>query len=164
MFKCGDTVIYGTSGAYKITNEIEKDYLGKNEICFVLEPVFGGNMKIYLPKNNTELSSKMRFMIAKPQLLSLIKNLKSEGEKYITNDNARKEAYQGILKSGDQKRIAGIIKTLHNKRTEQLNNKKRLHQCDERMLREAEKLLYDEIAFVLDISHEDAAALILENK
>ena len=164
MFKCGDAVMYSTSGACKITSETEKEYLGKAEVCFVLEPIFSGNMKIYVPKSNDKLISKMRHMMTKEALLSLIKNFPEKGEEYIPNDALRRQKYNELMALGDQIRIAGIIKTLYEKKIEQTENKKKLHQCDEYLLKEAQKLLYDEIVFVFDISPDSVHEFILENK
>ena len=164
MFKCGDAVMYSTAGACKIATETEKEYFGKTEVCFVLEPIFCGNMKIYVPKSNDKLISKMRRMMTKENLLSLIKNLPEEGEEYIPDDALRRQKYGEIIALCDQMRILGIIKTIYQKKIEQTENKKRLHQCDEYLLREAERILYGEIAFVFGISPDEVHEFILENK
>lgn len=164
MFKCGDAVMYSTSGACRITSEIEKDYLGKNEVCFVLEPIFSGNMKIYVPKSNEILLSKMRYMMSEKEVLELIRSLPEEGEEYILNDNLRRQEYSKLIGSGDQKRIAKVIKTLYEKKAEQESKGKKLRQCDEYLLREAQKLFYDELAFVMELLPDQVHDFIIEHK
>ena len=151
MFSLGDIVMYGTSGACKITAEETKDYFGKKEECFVLEAVFGNRMKIYVPKQNELLMSKMREPLSKKEVEKILKNPPDAYEIYPPLDVERKQMYAEILASGDQVKILSVIKTIQNKKAEQIENKKKLHQCDEYILREARKLICDEFSLALGI-------------
>ena len=164
MFRVNDTVMYGSSGACKITGEVEKEYLGNIEKCFVLEPIFGNNLKIYVPLGNEHLVSKMHALLSRGEVMEIIKNLPEKGEEYIPNDNLRRQKYSEIISSGDRKRVGAVLKTLYDKKSEQLENKKKLHQCDEFIMREAEKLIYDEFAIVLGVDHDKVHDYIITNK
>ena len=151
MFSLGDIVMYGTSGACKITSEETKDYFGKKEDCFVLEAVFGSKMKIYVPKHNELLMSKKRTPLSKKEVTKILKNPPEAYEVYPPLDIERKQMYLEILSEGDRVKILSVIKAIQNKKIEQIENKKKLHQCDEYILREAQKIIHDEFALALGI-------------
>ncbi len=154
MFSLGDIVMYGTSGACKILAEEEKEFFGKSEPCFVLESVFQNKIRIFVPKQNELLMSRMRKPLTKKEATAMLKNLPDAYEVYPVSDIERKQMYSEILASGDQEKIIAIIKTIKNKKIEQIENKKKLHQCDEVILREAKKLIHDEFALALGIERD----------
>ena len=55
-----------------------------------------------------------------------------------------------------------MLRTLYLHREEQLSKGKKLHNIDERFFREAEKLLFDEIALVLHIKPSQVLPFIQE--
>lgn len=164
MFKINDLVMYSNNGACRILEETEKDYFGKTEKCFILEPVFGNKMKIFLPLSNPLLLSKLRHLLTKKEIADILKNLPTEGEEFIPIDAERKKKYLEIISSCDQARIIGILKTLYQKREEQIALKKKVHICDEQLIREAEKVLFDEFSLVLGIERKNVFDYITSSK
>ena len=71
---------------------------------------------------------------------------------WIDDENKRKEFFHNILVEGDRRKLIMMIKTIYLHQQEQFkNNKRKLHISDERFFKDAEKLLYDEFAYVLGI-------------
>ncbi len=55
-----------------------------------------------------------------------------------------------------------MIKALHFHQQEQQKKGRRLHISDERFMKEAEKMLYEEFAYVLNIRKEEVLPFILQ--
>lgn len=164
MFKINDLVMYSNNGACRITEETEKEYFGKMEKCFILEPVSGAKMKIFLPLSNPLLLSKLRHLLTKKDIEKILKDLPEEGEEFILVDAERKQKYFEIISSCDQARIIGVLKTLYNNKAEQIALKKKVHICDEYLIKEAEKVLFDEFSLVLGIEKNEVWEVITSSK
>ena len=90
----------------------------------------------------------------------LLQCVRSDEPVWIEDATVRKEAFRRILTAGDRKELLGMIRMLYLHR-EALNGKgKRLRTNDEQMLRDAEKLLNDEFALVLNIKPREVPEYI----
>jgi CarD family transcriptional regulator len=65
------------------------------------------------------------------------------------------------LKNGDRREIMGIAKSLYNHRKYVLSLGRKLHSCDDKVFREAEKLLCDEFAVVLGMKPSEVMPFII---
>ena len=162
MYKTGDTVIYGTQGVCRIEGVQTKRIMGEYIDYLVLRPVYDKNSTVFVPKNNEKLLSKMRDILSADEIYRIIKELPEEDPVWIEDDNIRKARYQEIIDEGDRSRIMLIIKTLYSHRKKQEEKRRRLHQADEYILKQAEKLLHNEFALVLDISPEEVVPFIMK--
>ena len=162
MYKTGDTVIYGTQGVCRIEGVQTKRIRGEYVDYLVLRPVYDKNSTVFVPKNNEKLLSKMRDILSADEIYRIIKELPEEDPVWIEDDNIRKARYQEIIDEGDRGRIVLIIKTLYSHRKKQEEEGRRLHQADEYILKQAEKLLHNEFALVLDISPEEVVPFIMK--
>ncbi|MPN50404.1 hypothetical protein SDC9_198030 [bioreactor metagenome] len=81
---------------------------------------------------------------------------------WISDDAKRKEKYRQILATGDRLQLIRLIKTLHLYGQERKNEGKKLHSADERFMKEAEKMLYEEFSHVLGIHQDQVLPFILE--
>lgn len=164
MFKTGDHVVYGTNGVCEIS-DIQTRKVGDRETdYYVLRPVYNGNTTLYVPASNEKLVAKMKETLTKEEVIALIRSIPSKECVWIENESERKEAYRSIVASGDRTELIRLIKTLHLHRAKQLEVGKKLHISDEKLLTEAEKILHDEFAYVLDIDRECIVKYILEEK
>ena len=162
MFGTGDTIVYGTQGVCRIEGTEKRRLRGEDIEYFVLRPVYNQNSTVFVPKNNEKLLAKMRAIISADEIYRLISELPDEDPVWIEDDNYRKARYQEIIDKGDRSSIMLIIKTLYRHKIEQENKGRRLHQADEYILSQAEKLLHNEFALVLDIKPEEVAPFIME--
>lgn len=85
-----------------------------------------------------------------------------ENADWIDNENVRKERYREAIAQGDRSELIKIIKGLYQHQQELQEKGKRLHLADERLFRDAEKMLYDEFAMVLNIKREQVLPFILQ--
>ena len=148
MFQINDTVIYGTQGACKISEIMQKKFAGKPMKYYVLKPIYDENSTVYIPEDNQGLVNK------------IIQAMPDEECVWIENEHERKQAYKDIISRGDRLELVKLIKTLYFHQQAQQAKGRKLHMADERYFKEAEKLLYSEFALVLNIEPEQVVPFI----
>lgn len=162
-FNVGDQVIYGVHGVCRIV-EIEKERKGSevNEY-YKLRPVFNDKATVFVPKENEKLVARMRRILSADEIIQLIHEIPREEGTWIMDENVRKEQYKKILSGGDRKELMRLIKMLYLRQQERTNGRsKKLYKNDEKAMHDAEKMLYDEFAYVLDIKREQVIPFIME--
>ena len=65
------------------------------------------------------------------------------------SSSERAELYSQVLESGDRKRLAQLVRTLYLRQKHLIAKGRHLHSLDERFLKNAENLLFDEFSAVL---------------
>jgi len=162
MFQINDTVVYGTDGICRITGVTERTLGDCTEEYYVLESVFHPALSIFVPIHNEKLFGKLRRVLSAEEVRTLIHSMPQEESLWIEDDGVRKETYRKIILSGDREGMIRMIKTLFLRQRELAARGKKLHQADERFFREAEKLLYEEFALVLELERDQVAPFILQ--
>ncbi len=163
MMETGEKVLYAGNGLCEVT-EITKINFGSGaEEYYVLKPIFAGNNTFFIPAGNEKMLSKIRKVISKDDVDNIISKAESCKAEWINDEHLRKEEYRKILNSGDCLSVLKMINALHAHREELKCSGKKLHQSDEHILRDAENVLYDEFAYVLGISKDDAAQYITDH-
>lgn len=160
MFEKNDTVLYKNYGVCNIDDITEKKFGKEIKKYYILTPLYDDKATLFIPADNNDLMSKMHCIISKDEILDIIKNIPEEDSIWIENEPKRKEKYTDILKTGNRKKIAALIKTLYEKKEEMKEKGKKLHAADEHFFKEAEKILYEEFAHVLDITPEQVTGFI----
>ena len=160
MYQIGETVLYGTEGVCTIA-EVREMKIGREKASYyVLQPVHREGATIFVPLANETLLAKMRPLLSAAEIDGLLQCVRSDEPVWIEDATVRKEEFRRILTAGDRKELLGMIRTLYRHR-EALNGKgKRLRTNDEQMLRDAEKLLNDEFALVLNIKPREVPEYI----
>lgn len=159
MYAVNDTVMYGQSGICKITEICDKKFGRETLKYYVLRPVYGDNTVIYCPVDSDKVH--IRKLLSADEVVALIREMPAQQGDWIENDNLRKEAQTEILRRGDHKELIALIKTLYQKRTETENSGRRFHRADAEAMAQAEKMLYQEFAQVLDIAPDEVVPFII---
>ena len=167
MFKVNDTVMYGTQGVCKIVEITEKDFMGAKKEYYVLKPMNNKAATLFAPVNNEKTGGKMRKVLSEEEIYELIDSIPYENGDWIANENQRKETYKKIIAGGNHTELIKMIKSLyvHKKRREAQG--KHLYLSDERFFKEAERILYDEFQYVLNVRRDELMNYIfqtIENK
>lgn len=110
--------------------------------------------KVFVPVQNEKLVGKMRAVLTKDEIIDLLDNMPKE-EEWISNKNIRFETFKNIISEGKSSELLRLIRTLKLHEKQQLKRGKRLHMADERFLKEAEKMVLGEFAYVLNESTDD---------
>lgn len=161
MFQINDTVLYGMEGVCRITGVVTKSFGGEAAEYYELRPVYKSNSTVFVPLQNDRLLSKMKRLLSAGEICELIGSIGGEQLPWIENEGERKEAFHDILARGDRRELMLLIHTLHLQKEERSKQGRQLYQSDEKAFKEAEHLLYDEFAQVLDIKQDQVVPFIL---
>lgn len=162
MFCINDTISYAGSGVCRI-QEISTMRFGRTrEQYYVLKPLHQNTSVIYVPVNNERLVAKMRPILTPEEVTALVRDFDSIEPAWEEDVNQRKLMFDELLRSGSCADLVRIIKTLLLQRARRQAEGKMLHVSDENFLREAQRLLYDEFAGVLDKTPKEVEADLKE--
>jgi CarD family transcriptional regulator len=154
MFQKNCVVVYGLHGVCEIADITEKDFGGQEEVYYILKPVFDDRSTFFVPVKN-ESAHKLRPLLSLEEVHAIIKGISDQDTIGITDEKHRKDAYKKIIESGDRCEMMRLIKTLYLRKKEQQKVGKKQHIIDEHFMKEAEDILYDEFAYVLQIKRDD---------
>ena len=158
MYQIGDLVVYGSTGVCRVDGFSNPDG-NSDKLYYRLSPFYqSGVVHIPASMEQTALRQIMTADAAK-ELLSQISAIPVEifRERTIQQLSQR---YQAILRSGDSLQLLSLILSVQEKRRQAEAQKRRLGMVDERYGRQAEKILFGELAVALDISMDDVSRLI----
>lgn len=127
---------------------------------YVLKSIFNENYTIFAPVKNKDL--KIRLVLSAEEIYDLVKSTSNADTIWIEDEPKRREHYKMILENGDRAELIQLIKTLHLHKEEQKEKKQKVYISDEQFMKDAEKLLYEEFAYVLNIDREDVLSFILK--
>lgn len=160
MISIGQTVVYGTEGVC-IVSEIRKMKIGRETAqYYVLRPIYRENATVFVPLNNAALCAKMRPALTKNEIETVLSGLAQEDTPWIDDPAQRKESFQKILLSDDRRSQLHMVRLLYRHRRKLQELGKRLRMSDEQFLRDAEKLINDELSYALGIERVEVPAYI----
>lgn len=161
-FQAGDAVVYAAEGVCTVEEIQQREFRGTSTSYYVLQPVFRNGTRLFVPTENEMLQKRLHPVLKKEQIDEMIACFPECEPHWIERENDRKEHYRQIMTAGDRERIAQMIKTLYLHRCACEEKGRRLHSCDERFFKDAERWLYDEFAYVLGIDRGDVVSMIEE--
>ena len=104
----------------------------------------------------------MRRILTREEILELIETMPDEEANWIHNENERKEKYKRIITSGDRVELIKMIKALYSHKKKREAEGKHLYLSDERFFKEAERILYDEFQYVLNLQKTEVLPFIFQ--
>ncbi|HHT27907.1 MAG TPA: transcriptional regulator [Firmicutes bacterium] len=156
-FKINDYVMYGATGACRITDiEVGDEGLGESTY-YVLHPVFDDNLTIKIPARSRHL---MRPIFSKEEVMQLIESLPEQEPYEMADERQQSQALKAAVKSGKNEELVRVIKTLYLEKQAKAEVNKTLNRAQEEIMSVAEKRLYEEFALALEITPEDVSAYI----
>lgn len=162
LLKINDIVLYGAEGVCKI-KDITKENFGEGIMeYYVLQPIYKDSLMIFVHTGNDHLISKMRRVLSREEIEKIILTMPEEELLSIEDESEREIKYQEIINSGDRRAVVKLIKTIYLRQKNRKEQKKNPYAIDERFLKEAEKLLYDEFALVLNVKPNQVLPLIIK--
>ncbi|MGN0962304.1 MAG: CarD family transcriptional regulator [Clostridia bacterium] len=162
MYQVDDVVVYGLHGVCRITQIEPKVFAGEEQLYYTMKPVFDDRSTFFIPAGNELSDKKLRPLLTPGEIKELIRSIPTQKTIGITDEKHRKETYRQIIESGDRCEIMRLVKTLHKRRKDQQKAGKKQHLTDERFLKEAETVLGDEFAYVLQLDRAEIASYIKE--
>lgn len=156
MYQIGDQIVYGIHGVCNVVDE-EKRMIDKKMVTYlVLEPVVQTGSRYLVPMHNKAAMAKLRKMLSQTQIQELLSSPEMHENCWIRDENQRKQTYRELISCGDWQKLLSMVNTLYLHKAEQTAAGKKCHLCDENFLRDAEKLLSNEISIVMGIPTEES--------
>lgn len=162
MLKIGETVQYFGNGLCTVDEIITEDFGSGKMDYYVLRPVMRRFNTFYIPANNQKMLLKVRRILTAEEIEQIISELSQNKTVWIEDDAERKESYRKIIADGDFCGMIKAVRSIHFHRDELKFSGRKLHLIDEIMLKDAENILYDELALVLKIEKEDVYNYIIK--
>lgn len=162
MYQVNDSVSYGIQGVCKVAEIAKKDFGGTVREYYVLQPVYDQKATIFVPTGNEALTSKMRRVLSEEEIYELIRKMPDQEPFVVEDEGKRRTAYKEIIAGGDCEELIRMIKALHLWQQDLQARGKRLHMAEEHFLKDAEKVLHEEFAHVLDMDRDEVLPFILE--
>ena len=162
-YRENDTILYSTQGVCKITEISEQNLGGSRQEYYVLKPVYSQNSTIFVPVGSEKLTAKMRRVLSVDEIHTLIQAMPQQDTIWEEDESARRERYRAILLKGDRLELVRLIKTLQQRQESKKAAGKKLHSADEQTLKDAEKMLHEEFAHVLNLSREQVPPFIQDH-
>lgn len=163
MFEVGTLVQYGCTGVCKIEEIREQEFpaTGEKRLYYMLAPLYE-RTKISVPVDSDKIF--LREIITKEEaehLISIMPTLHPEiCHSRVTRELT--ERYETILKSHDCEQIAELALSIYHKKLEAAEHNRKFGSIDEKFLRQAENLLFGELAAALEIPRESVLDYIDE--
>lgn len=162
MYQVGDRVVYGIHGVCDVVEQ-EKQRVDRKLVTYlVLEPVGQEGSRFLVPTDNDLAMAKLSPMLTREALASLLDSPESRETGWIADENRRKQLYRELIGSGDRGKLVQQVRTLYRHKRNLAAAGKRCHLCDDNFLRDAERLLANEIAIVLETDQDQAKAYLRE--
>lgn len=159
-YHINDTVMYGADSVCVISEITERKIGTEIHKYYILKPVYDSKSTIMVPLANENLVGKMKELLNGDELRLALERAQNAEFDDIENDSVQKEAFHKAIDNSDLFALLCLTKTLYVRRKNQEEKGKRLHVADERMLKETEKVIFEEFAQVLDMEKSAAAEYV----
>ena len=159
--KVGEHVHYGAHGVCQVCGKEENELGDGPRIYFTLRPTGKENILLYLPEDAEPERVRLRRLMSRQEIMDLIERTKDSPAEWINDSKTRRETFTSILRSGDAAGLIGMLKSIHLHQ-EALPQGKQLPMSDQEMQHAAQRQLYSEMAYVLEMEESQVLPFILE--
>lgn len=160
QYNVGDQVVYGSHGVCIIAS-IETKRLDKRTVrYYVLEHMDRSGCRYYVPTDNEVAASKIRRIMTEQQIRDLLSSSEVHNSVWVEDENSRKQRYKELITGKDLPALINMVHCLHIHRNNQCIAGKKFHICDENFLRDAQKLIGEELSVALQLSENEVSDYI----
>ena len=160
MLEVNTYVMYGDNGVCLVAARRKEKFAGQWKEYYILKPVNSEGSTLFVPTDNETLLGKMRKVLSKEEILDIIHSLPEDEIPWGEDNKEREALYEDIFAGGDRRELLLLIKALYQHKRQRREEGKKLWTIDENAMRHAEKLVYEEIATVLEIDPDDVVSFI----
>lgn len=159
MFNINDYIMYGTTGVCKISDITNEKFInGEHRKYYVLTPIYCNDTIIKTPVDNKKVS--MRKIISKEDAHLLINSIPNMETLWIDDDRKRNQKFTTLLKGGKCEELIKIIRSIYIDKEQKKSIGKKSYQADNEIMKEAERLVNEEFATILNISPDEVISYI----
>lgn len=160
MFNVDDYIMYGMTGVCKVVDITNEKFInGEKRKYYVLNPIYNNDTIIKIPLDNDKIP--MRKVISKDDMTSLINDIPNMEILWIDDEKKRMIQFERMLKSGKCDELIKLIKNIRFSKKYARSIGKKSHESDINIMKEAERLLTEEFAIILNIYPNEANSYIL---
>jgi len=161
MFQAGEVVVYGATGVCRVEEIVRLDQPGVNrgKSYYLLKPLWQDGV-IYAPVDSEKVP--MRPVMSRDEAEDLIDQMPGIQAAVCRGSTAQALAqqYQSAVRDGGHQALIEMMKAIHRKRSQAELKNRRLGMIDERYMKQAERMLYGELATALDIDFDEVESYI----
>ncbi len=151
QFAAGERVVYGKMGVCLVTDRQVMAFGGESEEYYILQPQRDPRSSIYVPCGNALLMAKLRPLLSKEEIDTILQGVPQEDIGWIDDKNERSTQFRRILAQDDRRQLLRLIRCLMSEKRRRIAAGKKLPAADEATLQEGVHLVEQEFSQVLNI-------------
>lgn len=160
MFNIDDYIMYGKTGVCKVVDITNEKFInGEKRKYYILSPIYNNDTVIKIPLDNDKVP--MRKVISKGDMTALINDIPNMEILWIDDEKKRIAQFETMLKSGQCEELIKLIKSIKFSKKYARSIGKKLEKPDRDIMKEAERLLTEEFAIILNVYPNEASSYIL---
>ncbi len=160
MFNVDDYIMYGKTGVCKVVDITNEKFInGEKRKYYILSPIYNNDTIIKIPLDNDKVP--MRKVISKGDMTALINDIPNMEILWIDDEKKRIAQFETMLKSGQCEELIKLIKSIKFSKKYARSIGKKLEKTDRDIMKEAERLLTEEFAIILNVYPNEASSYIL---
>ncbi len=159
MFQPGELLVYGATGVCLVKEITRLPGGDRKRQYYLLDPLWQDGV-IYAPVDSEKVP--MRPVISREEAEALIDQMPRVQAAVCrgTTVQALAQQYQSTVRDGGHLGLIEMMKAIYLKRGQAEAKNRRLGMVDERYMKQAERLLYGELATALDIPYDEVEGYI----
>lgn len=155
MFQVGELVMYGSTGVCRVEEIAGLDQPGgdRGRRYYLLKPLWQEGV-VYVPVDSEK--APMRPVMGRSEAEALIDRMPEIPAAVCRGGTAQALAqqYQSAVRDGGHQALIQMMKAIYLKRGAAEAKNRRLGMIDERYMKQAERMLYGELATALEIPYD----------
>lgn len=145
MFQVGDLMIYSSQGMCRVEDICEKTMNGNTRMYYVLQPMESNfKMTIMTPVDNDKVSMLELLKIAEAEKIMEI--FSGPAGEWPDHPTQRHKKFLEAINSGDRMNIAHLVLSYLERETNPDANQNRMQDNDKKLLDNAKRILFKELA------------------
>lgn len=161
MFQPGELMVYGATGVCRVEEITNLPGGDRKRQYYLLKPLWQDGV-IYAPVDSEKVP--MRPVISRERAEELIDQMPDIQAVVCRGATVQAlvQQYQSAVRDGGHQALIEMMKSIYLKRGQAEAKNRRLGMVDERYMKQAERLLYGELATALEIPYEDVESYIAD--
>ena len=161
MLKIGAIIVYGAEGVCRVADiqKLSFSAMDDEKEYYILVPESNTSGKLYLPKDNELLMSRVRPLLTYKEIKELIASDDNIIE-WVEDSKARNKYYKELMSTYDRRKVFGIAKQLYLVKTGKLPVNVNFTAWMEDVLKKTSQILYSEFSYVVDFTFDELLPFI----
>lgn len=160
MYQIGDYVVKVNNGVCKVADIVTMDQpvAMRGKRYYLMVPYEDASAKVYVPVEGK--NDNVRIVMSGDEARAFIGRIPDIQDAEILSEKVREQEYKNAIRSGSPDRLMGIIKNIYKRCQNRMAQGKKSTTIDERYYKQAENILYSELAFALGCEKSEVTRMI----